>query len=76
MALITSILGSQPLFVIFALPSWWHGFWMNTTSALLPLLLCILRAAGIFEAIRTTFSRAVRHPELKLPLVVSYELVS
>jgi len=43
-----------PIFVQFALPSWWYGFALSLCFGLMPLLLTLVEGSGTFEAARST----------------------
>jgi hypothetical protein len=43
-----------PIFVQFALPSWWYGFFLSTCFGLGPLLMTLVEGSGTFEAARST----------------------
>ena len=46
--------GKSPIFVEFARPDWWYGFFLSICCGCLPLLLTVLEGSGIFEAARST----------------------
>jgi hypothetical protein len=46
--------GKSPIFVEFARPDWWYGFFLSICCGCLPLLLTVLGGSGIFEAARST----------------------
>ena len=43
-----------PIFVQFALPSWWYGIFLSLSFGLGPLLLALVEGSGTFEAARST----------------------
>ena len=43
-----------PMFIQFALPSWWYGFFLSFCFGLGPLLLTLVEGSGTFEAAKST----------------------